>query len=225
MRAEFDAAVLADSPWAYWNCQDAGDFPVDSSGNGRDMESKSGTIDYEQTGPMEDFAILLGGGEYVRRTTSAPSATDNFTMMLLAKRVAFNSQDKTITDFANPGANGFGIATIGSGFRYHSHAQALGPQSAGDISDTVFTLVHVVRASGTWIYYIDGEVDTANAGSTGVGAASGRICYLQRDTDVSMQVAGWAVFETALSDERIAAHFAAMTAEPATFIPRVVGLI
>lgn len=47
------AAILADSPFAFWKCDDASTALIDSSGNGFDLNTVSGTVGYRQSGLIQ----------------------------------------------------------------------------------------------------------------------------------------------------------------------------
>lgn len=79
----YAAAVLADGPVAYYECQEMSGLLLDSSGNGRDTTSTrtggSSSVSYAQQGPRGGQSIMAQGETFV---TSAPvmTVTDNLTM-------------------------------------------------------------------------------------------------------------------------------------------------
>src|SRR5437660_602584 len=55
------AAILADSPAAFWELQDSSGLPQDSSGHGHHMTATTGPLAYRDPGPFgSDFAIRFG---------------------------------------------------------------------------------------------------------------------------------------------------------------------
>lgn len=151
------AAVLADSPRAFWQLQDASGNPVDSSGNSLDMTSVTGAPNYRQTGPLGDFAIRLQSTVKLNRTTQVSTVVDNFTMECWVKLV-------TSTDGRTLFGNGFS-ATTGWGIQIDSDSKfrseindgaGSGVKSVNALSTTAWSHVVVLRRATNWEYYFNG---------------------------------------------------------------------
>jgi hypothetical protein len=212
VHAEYVAAVLADSPKAFWQCQDASGGAVDSIA-GADMSTVTGTPDYQQPGPMDDFSIRLLGGEKIAHTGPVSVVTNNFTLELIFHLQALGGGNQAIFDNGNLGSNGWGIITDslgGRGWRYLAGGVAIGGNASISLPDR-FAHVVCTRNAGTWFYFVDG-VSAGSGGSDVPNAPSGGGTTLNRDVSIQGAYSYAAIYETALSGAQVAAHFAAMTA-------------
>jgi hypothetical protein len=212
-------AVLASSPRAYWKCQDVSpNFPVDSSPNGLNMTSLIGTSpQWQQPGPMADYSITYQGGQGHRRATQISTVTDNLTMEWWSNPSIISNQDQMIFNNGNSGTNGWGVLIDTTfKFQYLCGGVAFGANSTAALAANVWSHVVVVRRSGTWVYYINGSVDTANAGTDAPGTPSGPV-DIGGGSSFLWSAAHIAVYETALSAGTISAHYAAALAlDPAS---------
>lgn len=208
-------AVLADTPKAFWKCQDASGFPVDSSGNGLDMTAVSGTPTYHETGPYtpQDFSIGLLAAGFTRNIVTA--VVNNFTLEVWVMPVGSLASGRIILgnsarglDGAN-GINGYEIIwndTTGK-FRATAGNVADYTASAATLSLNSWYHVVVVRDAGTWKYYVNGAIDTANAGTSAPVTPTGTAHF--GSTVANQRIAYAAIYESALSAARVAAHYAA----------------
>ena len=86
MLAEYTAAVLADDPEFYWQCQDAALPLTDSSGNSfpSNGSTQAGDISFQLAGPCgDDFAIGFAGGfanANAARNAVPLTSVNNFTL-------------------------------------------------------------------------------------------------------------------------------------------------
>lgn len=210
--AAFIAAINADSPKAFYKCQEASGTIVDSvSGGGLNLSNLFGTIAYQQPGPMSDFAIRFNttGNAF---SNNAPSlATDNLTFGLWAKPGGGSiSNGRRLFIGSGSGARGWEIhLDLDGRFRYSVDGGAIdGALSVGALSSSAFKLIHIVRRSGTWEYYLNGALDTSNAGAdTPTAPLVGDIAQLGATADLDIYIAYAFVFESALSASRILAHY------------------
>lgn len=220
-RVSYLAAVLADSPKALWTCQDSSGGAVDSIA-GANLSTVTGTPDYQQAGPMNDFSIRLAGGEIIERTGPISTVTNNFTMEMIIHLQALGGGNQGIFTNGSLGSNGWGIITDaggGRGWRYLAGGVAIGGNASVSLPNA---FAHVVckRTAGTWTYFVNG----ASAGTGGTDnpiAPSGGTTTINKDVSIQCAYSYVAVYETVLSDARIAAHVAAMTAEDA---PQVLAM-
>lgn len=206
--AEYIAAVLQDTPIAFWKMQDASGNPVDSSGNGFDMTSVTGTPDYQQAGPMSDFGIHFGAGEFTTRSTHVSTATDNFTMEVWVYPISIGADGRTLFNNGTSNATqSFGIAVNTTALFVYVAGTVVGNTSA--VSLPLSTWSHVaVKRSSNWTYYYNGAIDTANATLTAPVSVTGTV-QIAAGNNFDLRVAYVAVYETALSDARILAHYQA----------------
>jgi hypothetical protein len=216
-QSTYATAVLADSPDLYWKLGDASGNPVDSSGNGRDATSTS-SITYQQTGPMTgSFAVSLASGGQVLRSSVPNSATNNVSIETWFKLTSHASDQRKIVYSGNSASNGYGLLSRNGGSKFIEYlcgGAALGGNSNGVISTSVFKHLVLVRRSGAWEYWIDGAKDSATPGSTAPVTPSGNFGI--GETDLVGLWSNVAIYSTALSQARIEAHFAAASAVPSS---------
>lgn len=237
MKADYIAAVLADSPAAFWELQDAADFPQDSSGNGKHMDSKSvGTsLTYRSAafGPASAYCVALSKAALWRSTDTVITAVNNMTMEfwqgvsfteVASQEVFFLGNVSGATDANSLGSNGWGVATNNAGHPFirlfnggtlHDSAAATGSWSAS--AGNSFKHFVVVRRAGTWELWINGVQDTGIGAFTFAPGAYGgvnQVAYIgQNDTGgraLSFSIAYAALYASALSSARILAHYNAM---------------
>lgn len=207
-QAAYCREVMRDTPRAFWPLQDASGNPVDVSGNGLDMTTIAGTPDYRQAGPFgNDYSILTAGGESIARSTQVSTVQNNFTMEMWVIFEIVAANDQLVLHNGSVGANGWGIR-MDTGDRFCGLAGGVAEQTVRGIG--LFTWTHLVvlrdsSDSSRWKYYQNGVVTLANAGTTNPTAPSGTTQF--GHTNLQMRSAYIAIYETALSAARIAAHF------------------
>jgi hypothetical protein len=232
---DYIAAVLADSPAAFWEFQDAGDYPQDSSGNGKHMDTKAvvTTLSYRDpsfVGPQSSFFIREVTASLGRVADTVLTATDNITMELWLRSVSsgatlevFFIGAATGMSHANSiGSNGWGLASN------NANRPVIRVLNGGALTDKVSTasfnptaLWHhyvLARRSGAWELWIDGVQDASIGSFTaapGAYAGAGQAVYIgQADPTpgeaLTLNVAFPALYPVALSASRIAAHYDAM---------------
>lgn len=225
--ADYASAVLADSPLAYWELQEASGNPQDSSGNGRHITTTSGTPDYRfATGPCgDDFGIQLAGGEMFSRSVVS-TATNNVTIELWYKHVSSGANNQNMVYNGNSGSNGWGIimgSSSGPTYRGLCGGVALLGAGATALGTTNWHHLVINRDSGDsnrWKLYLDGAVDNSNAGTTNPSAPAGNLGI--GTTSLQAIYAHVAVYGTALSAARILAHYnAALAVASSGFAPKV----
>lgn len=187
MVPDYLAAVLLDSPAAFWELQDAGDFPQDSSGNGKHMEGKSiaagtGLLNYRPVasgiyGPLSSYCVQQQRATFTRSTDTVLTAIDNISMELwygsygndnVFVQLFFVGALTGSTNASTLGNNGWGIYNGNSGGTASPGIRVL---TAGTLSTS--SLAHasppttgqwqhivIVRRSGTWEMWINGAQDT-----------------------------------------------------------------
>lgn len=239
--AAYIASILADTPAALWECQDAGGNPADSSGNGRNMTSTGGAIAYRDPGPFgTDFSIRLGAGGFALLPFFS-NATNNMSCEVWSQVVSTPTGINAAL-FRNAQASGSsGIAgwtlDVATDRRFQAVVQGIVvlPKSAnalpapgaapgprllpmlgvgGGGGVAPWSMVDCVRDAGTWRYYFDGAVDTLNAGGNTPNAmTAGGVCgFGDPGQSWDGRYAYVSYFTSALSPARVAAHFAAAQA-------------
>lgn len=213
-------SVLSFNPKAYWQLQDCYQattpFPgSDSSGNGLNLD-QVGAVMQRQPGPLIAMNDCSFGETYpdnpqlIGINQSLTTVVNNFTMVGWVK-VAFATGRP-----GNTGTNAFW--TVGNNvgtakgwtveidastrkFRYVASGVGNGAASAATLVDGGWYHIAVVRDSGTWIYYLNGNIDTASAGSHAPGVPL-TYAFLHVGNCVTNQ-AHFAFYESALSDTDI----------------------
>lgn len=226
--SDYAIAVLADSPLIYWRLNEApgATTAVDSSGNGRNGTYNTGTeLSLGNGGPL-----LHGGG------TSARIILGADTHSYVASRAASTNLDTalvTVEAFLRPDANDvsravFAGVTDGSTWRWYSHVfdSSFSRLAVNTDSDFDFGSGSNVQANlpwkhcaitwdgTTWKCYINGlHVGTDHTGNGPVTAVTNKPFVVGWDDSSTQRwhgdIAEVAVYSTALSAGRIAAHYAA----------------
>lgn len=222
-------AILADTPFAFWKCDDAATKLVDSSGNGFDMTVVNGTVAYQQTPlvpslPTTFFALVgsFAGASgnngwaitsQLGRTYPLITWSCEFLFMPIA-----NSGTYRVLDGRVAGAS---TATINPLYTGGAGIQLFYPSTVNNITvpTQVGVPIHVVvtcasaAGTSTVIVYINGirSGSFTAAQSTASGTMVWQLGGLANfpAASSSFLIAYLALFPTALSATRIAAHAAA----------------
>lgn len=232
--------MLADGPKAMWDLTDAGDYPVDITGHGYNMDSKAvvGSLTYRQSvAPMGGWFSVNLARAGLARSASAPSAiVDNLTMEIWVRLNSSTQGDISLfgaTDTSMPftpatPSNGYwaGIsgttqkvllhtANAGSGALSSSGGVALGTSGGGAVQG--WHQVVFLRRAGTWELWIDGAQDTGIGTFVATPGVPPAIWLGGVGTsldNINANFLLYAMYESALSGARIAAHYNAMIAWP-----------
>jgi len=227
--SDYVTEVLSDSPIAFWDFQDASGYPVDSSGNGLDMTTTTGTISYQELGPLgEDYSIRIAAGRISRAKVT--SAVNDFSMEWWIQLINPSFDGGLIGTATTGGANGWSVITAvtpyvqavcqGVALMNTSTALLPNPVSTGNVllpmlgvgagKPTVGGWTHLVvtRDSGTWKYYFNGSVETSNAGTTAPTAPGGSaVSFVGDEYLAEARFAYPAIYETALSSTQVSDHY------------------
>jgi hypothetical protein len=170
------------------------------------------------------YGIRLNGGEYFTRAPILTSTTDNFTLELLQEVEIVNSAD-IIWHNGNSGANGWGIAAGNGANKNYGLAGGVAvlPNFANTFSLNTWHHIVVLRRAGTWEYYYDGAVDTANAGGSTPNVPTAQLSLGPVNGQLQPVVAFTAIYPTALSAARILAHYQAITQGTTNLAPVILG--
>lgn len=232
---QFAAEVLADSPKAFWKCQDtARTVPVDASGNGLNMATEDKRGVWKCPGPYAESCDAsrarppdprtpndwsLGMAAYRRAVVS--TVVNNWTMEIWVcpqgpfadlQMIMGNGDGNTN---AGGGNNGYDLYWSGTAGKFQVGYRSVVVTTDSTITCSINTWYHIVatRSAGTLIYYVNGAVDTANANSANTpitptsGAGGGTKIGNQGGT--SQFIAYAAFYESVLSAARVAAHYGA----------------
>lgn len=206
----YSATVLADGPKAYWECQEASGLPQDSSGNGLHMTSQDltgGGFGYREPGPFDYGILANGGSRFLRAAVS--TAVNNLTLEMWVKINLVTNPTQGIFSW-NSGANGF-ILAVTTNFHFFIVVQGVATLSQSAVAlpsgggRAGWSHVVVVRDAGTWKYYLNGQVDTANAGTSTPIAPTGSTIF-PGGASVQSVVAHLAMYESVLTPTQIKDH-------------------
>jgi hypothetical protein len=201
--------IMADSPKVFWELQDASGNPQDSSGNGFHVTSVGGTPIYRYPGLRDNRSLHFEAGYSISRAVPSTAQT-NITMEAVIHPTIVSAANQLVFYNGNSALNGWGLL-IGSGGANFTIYGLLGGVAGLPNGPTLSAgpWYHVAlrrNASNFWDYIVNGVVyatgsaaaDDAATGSLTIGSAS-----YQHD------VSHFALYETALSDQRLIAHYQA----------------
>lgn len=167
--ADFVTAVLAlPNLDCLIECQDASGNPVDSSPNGFDMTSISGTVTYQVAGPDggTDFGISLNPG-VMQRSSPMNTNTSDWAVGMWVRWIG-NSVNQALVENGNPGANGYGALLVASAaIRAIAHGVGFLGTTTENLDDGLWQFFGFQRtAGGAWEAYFNGAPDASNPLST-----------------------------------------------------------
>lgn len=216
----YAAAVLADSPVAYWRCGQASGDLADSSGNGRTM-SPVGTPTYAVTGLLAgdpDAAINCDtDGDYFELADTVISRyTSAWTVEAIVKPSGSFLEGAIVTTDFIGGQIAWSIRTDST-----AKVQAAFYNGAWRTAESTFDLSSgtIYHLAATWDgtdlkLYIDGTLDATTTPGSSVSSPTSTAVYIGRraNSDAIRHFPGVidevAIYDTALSSTRIAAHAA-----------------
>lgn len=212
--ADYVVAVLADSPVCFYKFDEASGNPADSSGNGFTISTVDGSPTYRNAGPLPGtFSVGSADNSQFNRTPTPSVVVDNLTLELWVRLGgAVGANDQAIWNVGSGAGSGFRVQVdTNNTFQVLRNGGAAQANSTGVLSAASFKHIVIVRRATVWEYWINGVIDTANAGTTapaGPGANS-----MQWAQDLSANIQSFqslgAFYATALSGARILAHYEA----------------
>lgn len=213
----YAAAVLADTPYIFGPFLEGGGATwADFSGNGQvggwtPGGGHAGHSPYRCTGPGQgSYArYLIGGETWSAALTAGALPVDNLTLELWF-RLEQSGVNETAIYVGNGGADGYGLLVDGVGASFKGLLGGVGflASSAATLAQNVWSMLTLRRSATVWSYLVNGAVDTANAGTTAPNAPSASIAG--GSGTIQQIVCNPSLYTTALSNARIAAHYAAM---------------
>lgn len=202
--------VLQLAPRAFWKMDDLSGLPQDSSGNGNHMTTMTGT-QYRQPGPYGGmWAILFNAGQKAQRA-NVSTQLNNITWEAWVNVVSISSGGDEI--FRNSGS-GWGVL-LNTNLKIQAEAPGVGTANQSDTAIVAATWYHlgVVREAGTWKYYRNGAIETANAGTL-VPVATPNNTAINPGDFTKMYHSMVAVYDSALPESTFLAHYQAMVNVP-----------
>ena len=207
-QALYTQAVLANTPRAYWLMNDYV-LPQDSSGNGRHITANSfftGTRGFP--GPFAGARASIGVGGTQMSRAAVSTATDNLTAEFWFKPEIVNANGQPI--FTNDaGSNGWSMY-IDNDRRFGCVIQGVAFLSLSTAALTLDAWHYIVmtRRATVWSYFINGVVDTANAGTHTLGAAP-TLTGIHGAGNLQAWYSNMAIYDTSLSNAEILSHYQA----------------
>jgi hypothetical protein len=205
--ALYTADVLASGPAAFWPCGQYNVVP-DISGNNLPMTTVTITEDqFGKAGPYPGFQAVRGTGGSGASRAAVTTVVDNFTIELWFNGELFLADNQSMFGNQDGGTAGWGFL-IKSSRRLVGIAQGVGFLTTGPTVLTAGVWYHLVmtRRSTVWMYFINGQVELANAGTTTpVGTAVSSIIH----TAASLQAlySNVALYTRSLTNGEILSHY------------------
>jgi len=222
--------VLADNPVAYWKLDEASGLPQDSSGNAKHFDSVVGTPVYDSFIPFSGAkGITFEQGEYFDRTANVGTATTSFSLEFW-----ITCQNDFLSGIFKNGlpesSNGWRVITGGGGIQASWRAplvtlESISPGIRGTARHVIFVKVGGTNAK----WFVDGcpygPLDIQSTGPSTPGADA-RLGDFMTTEACNFSISNVAYYETALSAERIRAHYdAAIGFVPINRLPINVPMI
>ena len=207
--ADYAATVLADAPAGYWRLGEASGTALDSSGRGNNA-SPTGVMTRDVAGAVsgDDGAVAFGGGYLSAPDAASLDLGDTFTMEAWVKPNGFGA-------IVSKGFNGYYLRLLGN------NKLNLLKSNAAEIVESTTAVPssgwhHVVatKTGATVKLYLDGvDVTGPITNATVVNTADSIYIGCQRPASEcgTASIDEVAVYATALSSVRVAAHYAAGT--------------
>lgn len=207
--------ILASSPKAYWKCDETSGNPVDSSGNGNDMTTSTGTPVYRvKRGPLTPNlnGIRLPGGSSLSRSSPVSTVTNNFCFELWLCPEAVSANDMDVIYNGNAASNGWGLLIDGNmTIQVLMGGVDFIANSSTALTTQAWNHVVVARDATQWKYWINGALDGASLATTAPGAPSGGISGFREAASRQIVVAHAAIYESVLTLAQIQTRYRAAT--------------
>lgn len=208
--AEYVAAVMADTPRAFYKMDEASGLPQDSSGNGLHMDTTLGTPTYRVAGPPgASYAIEMPASCDFTRAAVVSSSVNNFTLEVWFYLISCLANGRNVFANDSTGVGGWGIQVdIAGTWAAYRDLTAL-TNSPTILRPGVWNQL-VVRRGTTWQVFLNGELnlDPAGAGTPGAPTTGTQI---GAGTNLNCRMALVSVTESALSDARIRERYHLLT--------------
>lgn len=195
----FADAILALSPYLYWQMQDASGNAADASGNGR-AGTVGGSPSYHAAGPgpgaLTQYGIQFGGtGGAVSIAT--PNLQNNFSIVMCFYPVSLSSSRQIFA--SGGGGNQFTIGMT-SGNLYSVTVQGVIAEANSTIklSENAWNMIVVVRDNSIWKYYTNGQIDNLNAGNGAPGGSQSGNMQAGGVTVIGDRMAHYAIINSVL---------------------------
>ena len=198
----YSAEVLADSPDGFWACDDGSGAPQDTSGNTNHATLSTGSNVYVSDGLM-GTVLDADAGEWDLPVTCGTTAWT-------VEACYWNGSGGEVTIASANTAADSATLQLGSGGDITLSADTGGPPSTASVGAASGSWRHVV---GTWdgsdlSLYVNGSLTTTDPFAPGSFAPDPG--FLIRGGVDPVRLYGVAVYPTALSGARVAAHFGAL---------------
>ena len=225
----YSSEVLADSPLAYWKLDEtSGSVAADSSGNGRDAAYGGGNT-------LGATSLLTDGTGHALGLTANTSNGVSIAAASWMSVTALTAEALVNFTSSVDGSNGDAIVDQygGGGFRWLLWRNTTGKAALQLTNGTTFynvastttlSLNTTYHVAGTWDgsnirIYLNGSLENTTA-TTGTLPASSQVLAIGAYSNSSSTAPGGsidevAIYGTALSGTRIAAHYTAATSAPA----------
>lgn len=202
----FASAVIALSPYLYWEMQDASGNAADSSGNSR-TGTVGGTPTYHAAGPgpgaLTQYGIQFGatGGAV---SIATPNLQNNFSLIMCYYAVSLSSSRQIFA--SGGGGNQFTIGmTAANLYAVTVQGVAAEANSTIKLSENAWNMIVVVRDANIWKYYTNGQIDNLNAGNAAPGASQTGSLQAGGVTVIGDRMAHYAIVNSVLQAPDVSA--------------------
>lgn len=201
------AAVLADTPWLLWRANETSGLLQDSSGNARHSTGIGGVPQYQVPGAQTGWvAVEVGPSNFIAVLNTGTNAA--FTAELWFRPSAAPAAETALWNMGAGGLNGIAFR-LQTNLTYRVDAEGVSTLATGStLTAGAWYHFAVVWNGATWVYYLNGSVDVANAGTQVPAIPSGTWRLGPTASEVA-RLSHWTHYTSALSAGDIAAHYAA----------------
>jgi len=215
-RQRFWDAVRSGGPLAIWRLDDPSGNFLDTSGpfvQGTHPFVPSGTVSYGQPGPAAGWpAISVDGGGGSQSSFS--TAMNDITFEAWFMPTSVDADHQVIFANVNGGQGWALLINMNGKLQVVVNGSTYLAESRASLDNGTWYHIVVMRRAGTWRYYLNGEVDTPNAGTAAPGSAVTTMKLLG-SPDLQASMATAAYYERALTGGEVRDHYeAAFPAAP-----------
>ena len=219
----YSSEVLADTPIVYYRMNDASGNPQDSSGNALHITGSTGagSVAYGEASPITSDPAAASIRFFPDETFTRPDDPlldlgDVVTMECWFKNNLLGNGGVII----DKGANAYEML-LWTDNKYNLSKGGVGEIAESSVIDLNWHHAAITKNGASYFIYIDGVEDTTDVlGNLTLTNATDQLC-IGNVAGTGFGISGWlaelAIYPTALSQERVLAHYEAATAETQSF--------
>lgn len=212
-QTEYTAAVLADSPQAFYKMDEPSGLPQDSSGNGNHFTSSNGTANYQVRVPFTGAqSIRLSSTDNFSRAILS-TTLENFTIEFWGNAILSATIGRFITmGVAN--TNGWRLSAADFSAR-RALRITVDPADDQTISGSNYNLsgnflyTVVTNEEGIWNVFLAGDLHTSNISLNAFTTPTGNFTLGSSASGPIEEISNVAYYDHVVSSTRIRAHYEA----------------